>query len=483
MRYSDEEIDALLAGYMDQELSLDEATSFEQLLSERPDLAERLVNWKANQSLLKKLIDPTLPSLGPNFASRVLAEAQNHPSLVDDPGLAPWIARERSSPSVEPASKLNIRNQREATAPPLNSAGNYRWIFRGAIAVGTAACLLLAVFLIPSNSKNTNHLLSSHSASALKGPATVELESQTNISPQPESAEIAKSKTLPVENQAVTPTLPNDKSKTLASNSPAVGLDNKSSASSQNRTTDSSVSSSEGRTAQPFANSTVATDLQLSPDQMKMVEAFSPTAPGAFVFVIDVSLPKGVQDTETLQDILAKNDIPWASQLDVDEFARRKLVGSRMISEAAKQGLLPDVVPVTPSETQAGLEESVSLIFVKGRGQRLDKALIEIMRRIDDFPEFSFDLAFDPPIQSMVEELRFIQEAKLATLEKSASGAANAIRIRSETEPGDYQSFFAAAPRRSPSMSRNVRRKAAELGNSEIMNPVAYALMIVRHSR
>ncbi len=191
MRYSDEEIDALLAGYMDQELSLDEATSFEQLLSERPDLAERLVNWKANQSLLKKLIDPTLPSLGPNFASRVLAEAQNHPSLVDDPGLAPWIARERSSPSVEPASKLNIRNQREATAPPLNSAGNYRWIFRGAIAVGTAACLLLAVFLIPSNSKNTNHLLSSHSASALKGPATVELESQTNISPQPESAEIA----------------------------------------------------------------------------------------------------------------------------------------------------------------------------------------------------------------------------------------------------------------------------------------------------
>jgi hypothetical protein len=316
----------------------------------------------------------------------------------------------------------------------------------------------------------------------LKPPAVIELESHSDGSTKPEAVGIAKSNTSPVDNQLVAPTLPPDGSKALAAKTPTVELEN-SSSTNRNPSPDASIGSSKNQIAESSSSSSVAADLQLSADQLKMVEAFSPTAPGAFVFVIDVSLPKGVQDTEVLQDILAKNDIPWASQIDIDPIVRGKLVGSRMISEAAKQGLLPDVVPVNPSEKRAGPEESVSLIFVKGRGQRLDKALIEIMRRVDDFPEFSFDLAFDPPIQSMVEELRFIQEAKLATIENPVSGAANAIRIRSETEPSNYESFFAAAPRRSPSMSRNLRRKAAELGNSEIMNPVAYALVIVRHSR
>ncbi len=475
MLLPDEEIDALLAGYMDQELSLEEAARFEQCLSERPDLAERLASWKANQNLLKNLVKPSVP-LTRSFTERVLLAARSDPALVEDSSVAPWIPRQNRSLYVEPANQPQSLHRDSDSLSP--SHLRRRWLYRGALALGTAACLLIGAFLVPSNTPTEEHLLSMQEPSGKTDAATIELESraksanETNPSP---------SMTASSGKEPQTPALPPDRLDALATN--ALGRERGNQPNSiQNSTAVLGLDRSPKEISEG-ASFSVAPNLQPTPEQLKMFEALSPSAPGAFVFVIDVSLPKGVHDTDSLQAILERNDIPWASQLDIDEMVRRKLVGSRMISEAAGKALLSDVVPVNPSELRAGPDESVSLIFVKGRGKRLDKALIEIMKRIDEFPQFSFDLAFDPPIQSMVEELRFIQEASLGNVESQASGAASAVRIRSETDPNDQGSSFAAAPRRSPAMHRSVRLKAAGLGDTELMNPVAYALFIVRHSK
>ncbi len=215
-----------------------------------------------------------------------------------------------------------------------------------------------------------------------------------------------------------------------------------------------------------------------------MLEAMSPTAPGAFVMVIDVSLPPGVTELDSLQSVLSRHDIPWSSQIDVNEEARASLVDSRLISEAAKQGYLPDDArKETGDASKIKNGESVSLVFVKGRGSRLDQALIELMRRIEEFPEFSFDLAFDPPIKSLVDELRFVQEASLATPTSQAQEAAGAVRVKTETEAGPWGSVFSAAPRRTPAMQHDIRKQSAEIGTASLMNSVAYALIIVRHAK
>jgi hypothetical protein len=478
MLLPDEEIDPLLAGYLDQELSLEETALVEQCLLERPELVERLANWRANQNLLKNLRNPAV-SLPSSFTERVLKAAQSDPAVVGDPGLAPWIPRENQSLSVEPASKIQSRNRDSDRSSP-GSWGRW-WLIRGTLVLGTAACVMIGAFLIPLKTPTEIHRLGMQTSSGQTDTATIELESHPSTAKSMEtsrSASIKGSKGKELDD----PALPSVQSENLAASATSREGENQP-RSMQDPVSQPGLDRSPTRLSDSASPFSVAPDLQLTPEQRKMVEALSPTAPGAFVFVIDVSLPKGIRDTDSLQAILERNDIPWASQLNIDEVVRRKLVGSRMISEAAEQGLLSDAVPVNPSEQRVGPEESVSLIFVKGRGKRLDKALIEIMQRIDDFPEFSFDLAFDPPIQSMVEELRFIQEASLATTASQASGAASAVRIRSETEPSERGSLFTAAPRRSPAMHRTVRLKASGIGDTELMNPVAYALLIVRHSK
>jgi hypothetical protein len=229
------------------------------------------------------------------------------------------------------------------------------------------------------------------------------------------------------------------------------------------------------------ATFSVAPDLNPSPQQLKMLEEMMANPNGMFLMVVDVQLPEGVTDLETLRAVLDRHDIAWANELNIDDSVQSTLAKSRMIDDAGKRGLIPDYVESdrerTKSKEKAENGEVVSLVFVKARGSRLDAALIEVMQQTDEFPVFSFDLAFDPPTQALMNELRFIQEASLPV--------PNNQRVRENVSNVIQRSGgarFAAGPRRTAAMELGARRQGRPPMDAETMNPISYALFIVRHA-
>jgi hypothetical protein len=237
------------------------------------------------------------------------------------------------------------------------------------------------------------------------------------------------------------------------------------------------------------ASSVVGADLKPSADQLKAIEAMMKDPNGTFLFVVDIGLPDDVTDVLALRRILDRHDIAWASELEIDESMQKSLAKSRMISEAGKQGLIPDFLdpnasPARPESDGLETEPSVSLVFVKARAARLDAAIIEVMQQTDDFPTFSFDLAFDPPTHALMNELRFIQEASLPSLNiPSSKDISNLIRPSRSNARQDSLEYFAAGPRRSKEMSLETRRSSRLPLDLETMNPVSYALFIMRHAK
>jgi hypothetical protein len=167
--------------------------------------------------------------------------------------------------------------------------------------------------------------------------------------------------------------------------------------------------------------------------------------------------------------------------LNVEESTLKKLADSRLI--ASGKVVLPDAKPrATLDNTED--EPKAGLMFVKARGERLDAAIIEIMQRVDTFPEFSMDMAFDAPAQALASELQFIQEASLP---KNAPVAKSSIAsmLSSRSNADNSVNRFQAPQRRGLPLApeKRLSGKGPNGLGAEMMNPISCAILILREAK
>jgi hypothetical protein len=173
-----------------------------------------------------------------------------------------------------------------------------------------------------------------------------------------------------------------------------------------------------------------------------------------------------------LEEIFERNDIAFEDPVKVD---------------SEDVDLLKTLKVIGPGKPKSS--ESVGLIFVKARAERLDRAMGEIWDRHEDFPEASFDMAFDPPAMVALQELKSIEEfgefePGLGAKDDRADGVARPF-LPPASGGSDALSQFVGVERRVKPQTTAQRRLLAQRRKvervlSEAMNPVAYALLIVR---
>jgi hypothetical protein len=129
------------------------------------------------------------------------------------------------------------------------------------------------------------------------------------------------------------------------------------------------------------------------------------------------------------------------------------------------------------------------LIFVKARAERLDRAMGEVWDRHEDFPEASFDMAIDPPAMVALQELKSIEEfgefePGLGATDLRADGVARPFLPPAPGGPDAWSQFVGVERRAKPESTARrhllAQRRKVSQALSEAMNPVAYAILIVR---
>ena len=487
MSWSKEEIDELLVRYLDQELSSDQIERFERVLIAEPSLQKKLSESKEIADLFKdfRRRNTATTGLGNDFADRVIEAARIHVTEQADPGTAPWIARNTPASTVDSASRLQSRDVESKAGPDgvNRRAPKWRWLLPIA-ASGMAASLLAIAFWSTLQPEKNTFLTTPDQGLAVRNEANPKSTGSPIV--------ILEDQHLPLDKAVATAESTKDRSLlNEASNTPpkiAVAPPQNSpnvleALVSNNLATSPRTPPSDAMRSIEALSSTVGPDLKPTAEQLKMLEAMSADPNGMFLFVVEVGLPNGASDLDALRRTLDRHDIAWASQLEIDESIQSSLAKSRMIAEAGKQGFLPDFVDPNLKDNQ-NENEMVSLVFVKARASRLDAAIVEVMRQTDEFPAFSFDLAFDPPTNTLMNELRFIQEASLPAVVLPASqSVSHVIRRTRRNNESNSLDTFAAGPRRSKDMGLETRKLSKLPLDAEVMNPVSYALFIVRHAR
>lgn len=500
MAFSEEHIDDLISGYMDGQLSSMEKTEFEAMLASDAQLAKRLAEWRAVRQQMVGLNSST-HAFPNNFAEVIIAAARRQVVESGDSQFAPWVmgngvlgnagigSVSTSEELVEPSSIVHARygsteQHADGTVSPVASR---TWQVWATVLAGMAASILVVGLLVNQND---------HAQ-----PQQFAVLPQPNIDPSRKSEDVAQAKLNAevVENAA---TEKSDVVESVANNLKANSMDLKDSklgppsdiaGASLDPAMNAKQSASVDKVASGNSKSTEKMDIQnilnvenLYPSDkqlqgMELGDKFSEK----YLLVIDVTLPSDVKSLEAFHQILAKYDIPRAEELNVEENTVQALTECRMI--AGKKVVLPDSQLTRQNTNESDLEKltNASLVYVRGHAERLDAAMIEMMRSVEEFPDFSFDLALDAPSQRLANELKYIQEAKLPTDVKQevSSSLASVLQIPHSETGADKYGFMPSAPRNAP-INPRLRREGRPANSLEpqFMNPITSALFIVRHA-
>lgn len=177
------------------------------------------------------------------------------------------------------------------------------------------------------------------------------------------------------------------------------------------------------------------------------------------LLVVDIKAAEasvaGVEPTDLLLDLLGRYDIAAGNQIDAGQPVVDALRQSRIIAAA--------------NEDLGQQPSSFDLVFVKGRATRLDAAILDLMGDTQHYSEFGLDIAVDPPALELFSQLRGVREV---ADNSPAVSVASPLRYS-----GQWQAVRRARP-----MDRQQREQAASLGmvGGGLGNPVSYALFIVR---
>ena len=479
----DEKTEELLNGYLDGYLSASEEQEIKALLDSDNLVRQHLESLKVLQSDFRQMLQS--PETRHLNQSNVLPRKSNadlfHSVLTE--------ARQRAATDPVHAGATWVLPKQILATPATLPQSDNRWIWAMA---GLAASLIVAAgWLIqsrlPSDSINGQQGLV---AQVDKKSDTTENKVESITTVAPESATSKPDSVAmngPIENDA-------DRDAGLIKNEPmalATGDGSTSIDSVGPIAPEASVYGS-GKTPSSYpiapvpSNSFVKPNSQPTAEQVAALEnALKGSVNLSYLLVVDISLRDNEESREILEQILTRYDIPSAVDMNVEESTLKKLADSRLI--ASGKVVLPDSKPKANSN-DTGDAEKAGLMFVKARGERLDAAIIEIMQRVDAFPEFSMDMAFDAPAQSLASELQFIQEAALpknAPLAKSSIASMLSSRYAAENGAENAVNLFRAPQRRGMPLATEKRLsgKGPNGLGAEMMNPISCAIIILREAK
>ncbi len=487
----DEKTEELLNGYLDGYLSASEEQEIKALLDADNLVRQHLESLKVLQSDFRQMLQS--PETRHLNQSNVLPRKSNadlfHSVLTE--------ARQRvATDPVHAGATWVLPKQILATPATLPQSDN-RWIWALA---GLAASLIVAAgwllqSRLPSDSINGQQGLVAQvdKKSDAIGLTGDKVESITTVAPESATSKPdSVAMNGPIENDAdreagLIKTEP--MSLATGNGSPSVGTVGPIAPEA------SAYGSGKTPSSYPVApvpsNSFVKPNSQPTAEQVAALEnALKGSVNLSYLLVVDISLQDNEESREILEQILTRYDIPSAVDMNVEEGTLKKLADSRLI--ASGKVVLPDSKPkATSNDTgskDTGDAEKAGLMFVKARGERLDAAIIEIMQRVDAFPEFSMDMAFDAPAQSLASELQFIQEAALpknAPVAKSSIASMLSSRYAAENASENAVNRFQAPQRRGLPLATEKRLsgKGPNGLGAEMMNPISCAIIILREAK
>jgi len=493
----DERTEELLNGYLDGYLSASEEQEIRALLDSDHLVRQHFDSLQGLQSSLRQMLQSPETSnsrqSNKDFLQSVLTEAAKR--VASDPSLvgATWARAIETTPAATTSAAATTRTATPATIPQNDN----RWMW---VMAGLAASLILVGGWLIQNQRvndldnvpqgliaqrNTNSDASSNSVES--SPADFNATAQ----PRDLVESIANSTS-----DVKTPDTKTTESNSVAANVPA--RNETASANPKNTSNSPTVSSSVANSKATIArepsspgseslaalpsNSFVKPNSQPTAEQIAALEnSLKGSINLSYLLVVDISLQDNEDSREILDQILSRYDIPAAVDLNVEESTLKKLADSRLI--ASGKVVLPDAKPRAISDNTEDVQKA-GLMFVKARGERLDAAIIEIMQRVDAFPEFSMDMAFDAPARSLASELQFIQEAALP---KNAPVAKSSIAsmLSSRSDADNSVNRFQAPQRRGLPLApeKRLSGKGPNGLGAEMMNPISCAILILREAK
>ena len=489
----DEKTEELLNGYLDGYLSASEEQEIMALLDENNLVRQHLESLKVLKSDLRQMLQsPEIRHLNQSNVLPRKSNADLFQSVITE-------ARQRAiTDPVHAGATWVLPKQIPATPATLQHSDN-RWIWAMA---GLAASLIVAAgWLIqsrlPSDSINGQQGLVAQ-ADRKSDTTGNKVESITTVAPESVTSKLdSVAMNRPIENEA-------DREAGLKNPEPmalATGKD-PSSVGTVGPIAPEANAYGSGKTPSSYSiapvpsNSFVKPNTQPTAEQVAALEnALKGSVNLSYLLVVDISLRDNEESQEILEQILTRYDIPSAVDMNVEESTLKKLAHSRLI--ASGKVVLPDSKPKAISNdtdlndtslNNTGDAEKAGLMFVKARGERLDAAIIEIMQRVDAFPEFSMDMAFDAPAQSLASELQFIQEAALpknALIAKSSIASMLSSRYAAENGADNPVNLFRAPQRRGLPLATEKRLsgKGPNGLGAEMMNPISCAIIILREAK
>lgn len=431
-----ESVQQSLCDLLDGRLPQSQRESLERLIAEDPVASDFWKAIRAQRQALKRVPVRRLPADFQDILAKRLSEVEG--------GVGEIRQIDPPSPSVRPGS---IPSGRSIPG----------WVWGSMIA--TAATLAFVAVRWRTESPLKGQLGVVGSADLRPSDSTT--SGDTLRRPSVES--IAKGSAQPSPNELLNSTLPKE--------SPALSGTSKGEIAMSDRVERSAVDPEGTGKMPPIEGVAVAPDVRLTePDVIPPDLGLHQGS--EFLLVYDISVDDQAIDSNALEEIFERNDIAYEDPVKVD---------------SEDVDLLKTLKVIGPGKPQSS--ESVGLIFVKARAERLDRAMGEVWDRHEDFPEASFDMAIDPPAMVALKELKSIEEfgefePGLGSKDERADGVARPFL---PPAPGgsDALSQFVGVERRAKPQTAAQRRLLAQrrkVGEvlSEALNPVAYALLIVR---
>jgi hypothetical protein len=205
-----------------------------------------------------------------------------------------------------------------------------------------------------------------------------------------------------------------------------------------------------------------------SPEADTVASNASVDALPGFLTILDLTASSTIDSAEALREILARHDIASGEEIDVSTGVVKSLEDSRLIESETSERRRDDNVV------------STSFVFVKARAERLDAAVIDIIRDVEAFPEVSFDLAMDAPTRGLSRELQNVQEAKLGATQQTEVASSVASPLRAAAG-----SSFIGSARRQKVMSEAARTNSMSMRGmtGDAANPVSYMLFVLRTTK
>lgn len=437
-------LDELLNGMLDGVLTEADLVDLKQAMAKNPSIQGRLNEL----SLLRRalLSGRSTQLLRPDFASSVTLAAKKRALEMGDD--APeWL--------VPP--KTTEQFQKSLSPRVLDSIPSRRWIYAG---LALAASLLFVFLAIPQAERqgmvSVPNAFPDVDAMATSDPVKVPDDQTVNHTTSAQLASIPVA-SIPVASIPIASILESAPTESVAIRMPVDDSQK--------------LEPNKNGVFEPIAPSTTVANLSQRPSDIRSPrndnavelsqELSDKSVPNQRLYltlVLDVSIDPRANENRTLERILEKYDIVSTDDLIINDEQLKHLEESKLIGNTANS------------------EEKMGVMFLRSTARKLDLAMVDIINRFEDFPEFAMDVTTDRSALLLVNQLGSVRVAE---------GISNtASRLLLEKVPG-RNSPFATSARRGKPMDNAIREKfrGGAVPANPVRDEISYALLLMRPAK